>query len=266
MDKALQDAVLERLAMLDKLAEQGDDETLVPLARTEMQRLADGWRKLLKVHQATADGRCQACPGMMRNKRWPCQVWLMAQRHLIGDGQGKRNRRNPLFRFGRKVSPNQGLDALWEAESAEDTGIISAEPLAIDPPKPQRALPPAIAEPVLNEQTISKDMVLVKLDRTDPPSQPRVPALAQQEPDPIPKPARHRVEAKLTADGLLSRPEQEVVPHPTEITSPVAAVDDRPTIVMPPVGGHLSTDSQQIHRARIQERTSPLFDAAEQQQ
>ncbi|HEX4704580.1 MAG TPA: hypothetical protein VH352_20805 [Pseudonocardiaceae bacterium] len=97
-DESLRAAVLRRLAMLDKLAEQGAPESLLPLARTELHRLADGWRMLLTVHQPGQDGRCRACPARLRRRRWPCRLWTMAYQHLLGDGTPAGKRRNPLRR------------------------------------------------------------------------------------------------------------------------------------------------------------------------
>ncbi|MCS7481606.1 hypothetical protein ACFFQW_16155 [Umezawaea endophytica] len=96
MEEALRKAVLQRLALLDKVAEQGEAESLVPLARSEIHRLADGWRLLLTVHQPDEDSRCRACPGWLRRRRWPCQIWTMAHQHLIGEGVAHRDRRKPL--------------------------------------------------------------------------------------------------------------------------------------------------------------------------
>jgi hypothetical protein len=92
-DDSLRAAVLRRLAMLDDMAENGEPELLLPLARTELQRLTDGWRLLLTVHQPGDDGRCRACPARLRRRRWPCRVWTMAYRHLIGEGPPSRRRR-----------------------------------------------------------------------------------------------------------------------------------------------------------------------------
>ncbi|MEU5694172.1 hypothetical protein [Actinosynnema sp. NPDC020468] len=102
MDEALRAAVLRRLAHLDEVAESGEADALVPLARSEIHRLADGWRLLLTVHQPDPDSRCLACVGVLRHKRWPCQVWTMAHQHLIGEGVPHRERRRPLrYPFGR---------------------------------------------------------------------------------------------------------------------------------------------------------------------
>jgi hypothetical protein len=107
---ALRDAVLEQLAVLEHIAgddtdgpdgavlsstdsgtevtagaADGDLEARLRLARSKLYRLTDGWRLLLTVHSADADGRCQACPGRVRHRRWPCAVWLLAHHHLLGE-------------------------------------------------------------------------------------------------------------------------------------------------------------------------------------
>jgi hypothetical protein len=92
-DDALRAAVLRQLAMLDDIAEHGGSDSLLPVARTELHRLTDGWRLLLAVHQPGTDSRCQACPGSIRRRRWPCGVWLLAYQHLIGEGPPRRRRR-----------------------------------------------------------------------------------------------------------------------------------------------------------------------------
>jgi hypothetical protein len=97
-DDPLRAAVLHRLAMLDEMAGTGEPELLVPVARTELQRLTNGWRLLLTVHQPGDDGRCLACPARLRRRRWPCRVWTMAYRHLIGEGPPSRRRRRSLRR------------------------------------------------------------------------------------------------------------------------------------------------------------------------
>lgn len=91
MIASLRSAVLRSLDRLDQVAARPDSAML---ARAELSRLTDGWRLLLQVHQADENGRCVACPHRLRGKRWPCQVWRLAHRHLIGDGKrhGERHR------------------------------------------------------------------------------------------------------------------------------------------------------------------------------
>jgi hypothetical protein len=83
-DDALRNAVLDRLDMVDLVAAQGDPGTLLPTARTELYRLAEGFRVLLDEHRPDDDGRCRGCPTTWRGRRWPCSVWASAHRKLIG--------------------------------------------------------------------------------------------------------------------------------------------------------------------------------------
>jgi hypothetical protein len=127
MDETLRDAVLQRLELLDKVAEHGEAEALVPLARAEIHRLADGWRLLLTVHQPDEDSRCKACPGWLRRRRWPCQIWNMAHQHLIGEGLPHRERRKPLRNpFTR--SGTIDIPAEVPAEMTTELPILTAEP------------------------------------------------------------------------------------------------------------------------------------------
>ena len=89
-------AVLARLAALDEVAGKADPSTLLPLARTELRRLADGWRRLLTAHRMDEDGRCATCRTGVRARRWPCQVWRAAHEQLIGEGLPHRRRPHPL--------------------------------------------------------------------------------------------------------------------------------------------------------------------------
>ena len=97
-DESMRAAVLRQLAMLDDMAQHGEPDSLLPVARTELHRLTDGWRLLLTVHQPGEDGRCLACRGRLRRRRWPCRVWTMAYHHLIGERMPSRGRRHPLRR------------------------------------------------------------------------------------------------------------------------------------------------------------------------
>lgn len=143
MDEALRDAVLRRLSLLEEVAAQGEAEALVPLARAEIHRLADGWRLLLTVHQPDEDGRCKACPGWLRRRRWPCQVWNMAHQHLIGEGVPHRERRRPL----RNPFTRSGVVDLPAEPPAEVVAEMTTELPALsgEPPAVHRA--PVVSRP-----------------------------------------------------------------------------------------------------------------------
>ncbi|MGB3443933.1 MAG: hypothetical protein WBA97_34785 [Actinophytocola sp.] len=95
-------AVLARLAALDDVAGKADSPTLLPLARTELHHLADGWRRLLTVHCAEPDGSCASCRTGIRARRWPCPVWRAAHEQLIGERVQHRQRTlSPRNRFTR---------------------------------------------------------------------------------------------------------------------------------------------------------------------
>lgn len=93
---SLREAVLSRLDQLDRAAGDGDPSTLLPLARTGLHRLADGWRDLLASHHADESGRCPVCARGLRARRRPCPIWQAAHEQLVGDGGPHRARTGPL--------------------------------------------------------------------------------------------------------------------------------------------------------------------------
>ena len=101
----IRDAVLRQLHRLD-LAADAEPRTLLPLARSEINRLANGWRQLLTMHHGNAEGRCPTCPTVFRGQRWPCPVWKMAYAHLIGGGSNGGHNRPAAGSSGhRRCSP-----------------------------------------------------------------------------------------------------------------------------------------------------------------
>jgi hypothetical protein len=85
VDHAFRRAVLERLRTVDGIAEHTSSDLPVPVLRTQLHRITQGWRELLTEHQPNAGGRCPVCSGWWRGRRWPCQVWATAHFRLIGD-------------------------------------------------------------------------------------------------------------------------------------------------------------------------------------
>jgi hypothetical protein len=166
VEEALRKAVLQRLALLDKVAEQGEAESLVPLARSEIHRLADGWRLLLTVHQPDEDSRCRACPGWLRRRRWPCQIWTMAHQHLIGEGVAHRDRRkplrNPFTRSGTGESaaaepafPTTEYDVEFTGAEHDDAGYDGAPPESSAERTTELPVVPAAAGPGVHRAPVA---------------------------------------------------------------------------------------------------------------
>ena len=99
MDRRVRRAVLERLAAVEAMAARAGATLSAPLARRHLQIITEGWRELLVQHQPDPTGRCPVCSGWLRRRRWPCDVWVTAHRHLIGDGTEQSER------LGRNSNP-----------------------------------------------------------------------------------------------------------------------------------------------------------------
>ncbi|HYZ36910.1 MAG TPA: hypothetical protein VE673_09335 [Pseudonocardiaceae bacterium] len=83
LGQILRQAVWERLDMLDELANSADNGSLLSVARSELPRLAHGWRALLASHAPDSRGRCPECSGHWRSRAASCSVWQAAHEHLV---------------------------------------------------------------------------------------------------------------------------------------------------------------------------------------
>lgn len=108
--------VLEHLDTLDGAVSAGS-ETLLPLARNELHRLAEGFRRLLAEHRPDTDGRCRSCPGPFRGRRWPCSVWTTAYRYLVGDHSDQANRARRSRLRTRRAQSKPATHGRTEAEA-----------------------------------------------------------------------------------------------------------------------------------------------------
>lgn len=83
MAPILDNVVINHLDYLDRLVTEGDEPSRASLAETEMARLTDAWRALLKLHSPDERGRCPECSGWRRPRRHPCTVWTTVTAILV---------------------------------------------------------------------------------------------------------------------------------------------------------------------------------------
>lgn len=146
MAEALNRAVHDRLDLVDQIAERGDPGALLPMARAELHRLAESWRHLLTAHQPDADGRCNTCPPGIRRRRWPCQIWVTAHDHLIGDALSARHDTSAPPEGGpfRATGPAEPRTVPLPAVVVQRVEVSGAAPQAAEPPTiTELTLPPA---------------------------------------------------------------------------------------------------------------------------
>ncbi len=61
LGQVLRNAVWERLDRLTDVANDADAPALISVARSELPRLAEGWRAILRVHEPDERGDCPTC-------------------------------------------------------------------------------------------------------------------------------------------------------------------------------------------------------------
>ena len=83
LGQILRQAVWDRLDMLDELASNADNGSLLSVARSELPRLTYGWRALLATHAPDPRGRCPECSSRWRPRAALCSVLGAAHKHLI---------------------------------------------------------------------------------------------------------------------------------------------------------------------------------------
>ncbi len=86
LGQVLRDAVWERLDMLADLADSADAPSLVSVARSELPRLTEGWRAMLRAHEPDERGDCPTCSTRWHRCKAPCSVWQVAHDHLVAGG------------------------------------------------------------------------------------------------------------------------------------------------------------------------------------
>lgn len=159
VDRRVLRAVLDRLTAVEAMAARAGATLSAPLARRHIQTFTVGWRELLSQHQPDPTGRCPLCVGWLRRRRWPCQVWLTAHRHIIGDVtrliEWPARNSNPFCQPRQvevkprlEVIPRQ-LDGCAAEQVAASSASLEAAPAQrsrqrIDPPNVLRQPPPEV--------------------------------------------------------------------------------------------------------------------------
>ncbi|GAA4550330.1 hypothetical protein [Amycolatopsis samaneae] len=133
LGQVLRNAVWERLDMLADLADRADAQSLVSVARSELPRLTEGWRAMLKAHEPDERGDCPTCSTRWHRCKAPCSVWQAAHEHLVAGGLAPQQTASAASRLrpGRRRAAVPG-----QPSPAETTGRHALVP-------PRRATAPA---------------------------------------------------------------------------------------------------------------------------
>ncbi|WP_410587383.1 hypothetical protein [Amycolatopsis sp. lyj-23] len=105
LGQVLRNAVWERLDMLTDLANRADAQSLVSVARSELPRLTEAWRAMLKMHEPDERGDCPTCSTRWHRCKAPCSVWQVAHEHLVAGGLAPQQATAGSRFQGRRKSP-----------------------------------------------------------------------------------------------------------------------------------------------------------------
>jgi cell wall assembly regulator SMI1 len=105
LGQVLRNAVWERLDMLTDLANRADAQSLVSVARSELPRLTEAWRAMLKMHEPDERGDCPTCSTRWHRCKAPCSVWQVAHEHLVAGGLAPQQAPADRRLQGRRKSP-----------------------------------------------------------------------------------------------------------------------------------------------------------------
>ncbi|WP_199430699.1 hypothetical protein [Qaidamihabitans albus] len=133
LGQVLRNAVWERLDMLSDLAERADSASLVSVARSELPRLTEGWRAMLRAHEPDERGDCPTCSTRWHRCKAPCSVWQVAHEHLVAGG----------------LAPQQNTRRLGRRRSA------ATEPAEAQPVPQQQAGKHALVPPPATHRAIA---------------------------------------------------------------------------------------------------------------
>ncbi|MBE8519101.1 hypothetical protein ILP97_16520 [Amycolatopsis sp. H6(2020)] len=126
LGQVLRNAVWERLDMLTDLANRADAQSLVSVARSELPRLTEAWRAMLKMHEPDERGDCPTCSTRWHRCKAPCSVWQVAHEHLVAGGLAPQQQSATDSRLqGRRKSPVPTHPAPAAAETTGRHALVN---------------------------------------------------------------------------------------------------------------------------------------------
>ncbi|KDN16835.1 hypothetical protein [Amycolatopsis rifamycinica] len=126
LGQVLRNAVWERLDMLTDLANRADAQSLVSVARSELPRLTEAWRAMLKMHEPDERGDCPTCSTRWHRCKAPCSVWQVAHEHLVAGGLAPQQQSATDSRLqGRRKSPISAHPAPTAAETTGRHALVN---------------------------------------------------------------------------------------------------------------------------------------------
>ena len=126
LGQVLRNAVWERLDMLTDLANRADAQSLVSVARSELPRLTEAWRAMLKMHEPDERGDCPTCSTRWHRCKAPCSVWQVAHEHLVAGGLAPQQQAPADRRLqGRRKSPVPVHPAPTAAETTVRHALVN---------------------------------------------------------------------------------------------------------------------------------------------
>jgi hypothetical protein len=132
LGQVLRNAVWERLDMLSDLANRADTESLVSVARSELPRLTEGWRAMLRAHEPDERGDCPTCSTRWHRCKAPCTVWQVAHEHLVAGGLA------PAPKASRSVRRRAAIPT--QSRPIPDPGPSTGRHALVTTPPPRQAV------------------------------------------------------------------------------------------------------------------------------
>ena len=124
LGQVLRNAVWERLDRLTDVANDADAPALISVASSELPRLAEGWRAILRVHEPDERGDCPTCSTRWHKCKAPCSVWQVAHDHQTLTVFRILGHRQPELVLGPEPDRARQLVPVRQTERVGVTGLL----------------------------------------------------------------------------------------------------------------------------------------------